>query len=175
MGSAARYREDEDWELYSDDGFVFKCKKRRLEPPATVPHSAFPKDADQFQDAAQKQRRERKRNILLKMKTRYLTELHHWDFLSAALRALEENALEYRRQQEQARLLPVDSVGKSVVDEVLLEVQAQEAIVHNISNLCDEAEAMCHKQEQQFKQTVFNLPIWASPVELMEFLCLCDH
>ncbi|KAK4272125.1 hypothetical protein QN277_020719 [Acacia crassicarpa] len=98
MGSAVQYREDEDWELYNDDGFVVKRKKRRLEPPATVPYLSSPTDADQFQDAAKQQRIERKRNILLKLKTRYLTEIHHWDFLSATLRALEENALEHRRQ-----------------------------------------------------------------------------
>lgn len=174
MGSAPQYQEDEDWELYNDDGFVFKRKKRHLDPTVTVPHPSSTSDADQFQEAAQKQRRERKRNTLLKLKTRYLSEIHLWDFLSATLRSLEETALEYRRQQEQARPLALDSVGESVLDDVLLQVQAQEAIIHNISNLCDVAEAICHKQEQQFKQTVFNLPIWASPVELMELLCLCD-
>ncbi|KAI9120455.1 hypothetical protein K1719_007488 [Acacia pycnantha] len=95
--------------------------------------------------AVQKQRRERKRNILLKPKTRYLTEIHRWDFLSATLRALEETALEHRRKRDQARPLPLDSVCKSVVDEVLLQVQVHEAIVQNISNLCEEAEVLSHK------------------------------
>lgn len=52
-----------------------------------------------------------------------------------------------------------------------LQVEAQEAIIHDISNLCDIAEAMCCKQEQQFKQSLFDLPIWSSPVELMKALC----
>lgn len=55
-----------------------------------------------------------------------------------------------------------------------IQVEAQEAFIHNISNLCEVAEALCHKQEQQLKQSLLDLPIWASPLELMELLCLCD-
>jgi len=50
-------------------------------------------------------------------------------------------------------------------------VEAQEAIIRDVSNLCDIAEAVCAKREEQFKQTLFDLPIWASPNDLMEALC----
>lgn len=53
----------------------------------------------------------------------------------------------------------------------IIQVEAQEAIIHDFSNLCDVAEAMCHNQEEEFKQLLFNLPIWALPHELMELLC----
>lgn len=50
-------------------------------------------------------------------------------------------------------------------------MEAQEAIIRDVSNLCDIAEAVCVKREEQFKQTLFDLPIWASPNDLMEVLC----
>jgi len=55
-----------------------------------------------------------------------------------------------------------------------LQVEAQEAIIHDISNLCDVAEAMCSKQEEQYKQSLFDLPIWSTPLELMHVLCYDD-
>ena len=52
-----------------------------------------------------------------------------------------------------------------------MQVEAQEAIVRDLSNLCDVAEAMCNAQEEQLKQSLIDLPIWASPHELMASLC----
>jgi hypothetical protein len=52
-----------------------------------------------------------------------------------------------------------------------MQVEAQEAIVRDLSNLCDVAEAMCNAQEEQLKQSLIDLPIWASPPELMASLC----
>lgn len=50
-------------------------------------------------------------------------------------------------------------------------MEAQEAIIRDVSNLCDIAETVCVKREEQLKQTLFDLPIWASPLELMQGLC----
>ena len=52
-----------------------------------------------------------------------------------------------------------------------MQVEAQEAIIQDISHLCNVAEAVCFKREEQFKQSLFDLPIWASPLELMQVLC----
>ncbi|WVZ21412.1 hypothetical protein V8G54_008734 [Vigna mungo] len=43
-----------------------------------------------------------------------------------------------------------------------------EAIIRDVSNLCNIGEAVCDKREEQFKQTLFDLPIWVSPNDLME-------
>ncbi|KAI4348217.1 hypothetical protein L6164_008966 [Bauhinia variegata] len=173
--------DDEEWELCNDDGFVYKRKKRRLDP-ASVAQISSTTDVGQ-EEAAEKQRRERKRKTLIKLRAKYQREIDQWDSLSNALRAMEERAHQLQREQQEAQKQAVslaspstttretDSGGVSLVDELLLQVEAQEAIIHDVSNLCDIAEAMCDKQEKQFKQSLFNLPIWASPDELMKLLC----
>lgn len=182
MDSATPSGEDDDWELCNDDGFVYKRKKRRLDPDAAaVAHVSSATDVDHL--AALQQRRERKKRTLLKLKDQYQRELEQWDLLSSTLRAMEERTSRFRQEHERVpeQTAPLvshspttkgkASVGGSLVDELLLQVEAQEAIIHDISNLCDIAEAMCHKQEQQVNQSLFDLPIWASPNELMQFLC----
>lgn len=52
-----------------------------------------------------------------------------------------------------------------------LQAEAQEAIICDISNLCDVAEAMYSAQEEQLKQSFIDLPVWSSPRELMASLC----
>lgn len=58
-----------------------------------------------------------------------------------------------------------------------LQVEAQAAIIHDVSNLCDVAEAMCSAQEEQLKQSFIDLPVWSSPRELMAscLASLCDE
>ncbi|XP_061358077.1 uncharacterized protein LOC133302330 [Gastrolobium bilobum] len=173
MDSAMSTEEHDEWELRHDDGFVYKCKKRRLHPP--------PSSTDT--DEAEEWRRERKKRTLLKLKAKYQSEILQWDTLSNTLRAMHKGAL--RLQQERERvpertpslaypwetIKGADSDGGSLVDELLLQVEVQEAIIRDVSNLCDVAESMCIKQEEEFKQLLFNLPIWASPHEIMELLC----
>lgn len=52
-----------------------------------------------------------------------------------------------------------------------LQAEAQEAVIHDVSHLCDVAEAMCYVQDEQLKQSFIDLPIWGSPRELMASLC----
>lgn len=52
-----------------------------------------------------------------------------------------------------------------------MQAEAQEAIIGDVSNLCDIAEAMCSEQEEQITQSLLDLPIWGSPRELMNSLC----
>ncbi|KAK8670134.1 hypothetical protein V6N13_104895 [Hibiscus sabdariffa] len=44
-------------------------------------------------------------------------------------------------------------------------------VIHDVSNLCDIAEAICNAQEERLNRTYFDLPIWASPRHLMASLC----
>ncbi|MED6182678.1 hypothetical protein PIB30_030878 [Stylosanthes scabra] len=178
--------EDDEWELCNDDGFVYKRKRRRIDPsPAAADNAAAAALAAENEN----RRRERKKKTLLKLKTKYENEIRQWDTLSNTLRAMQNAAFQQQqqqqRQQEQERAseeqtrdpssLPstssTDSVGGSLLDELLLQVETQEAIIQDISNLCDVAESVCLKREEQFKRSLFDLPIWASPVELMQALC----
>ncbi|CAL0323242.1 unnamed protein product [Lupinus luteus] len=170
------------WELRNDDGFVYKLKKRRIDPSAAQPPpSTDAAEAAAAEKDAEVRRRERKQRTLLKLKVKYESEIIQWDNLSNTLHAMQERAVQIQQERER-EVTPslasssepakdVDSVGGSLLDELITQVEAQEAIIHDFSNLCDIAEAICHKKEEQFKQSLFNLPIWASPRELMKSLC----
>jgi hypothetical protein len=135
MDSAATSRDaDEEWELYNDDGFVYKRKKRRLDPAA-----AAEDQANVDPQADERSRREYKKRTLLKLKAQYQREIDQWELLSNMLRAMEEKARVSQdqsriRQQEQREregheqtaslgALPLpEFVDGSLVDELLLQV-----------------------------------------------------
>lgn len=57
-----------------------------------------------------------------------------------------------------------------------MQVEAQEAIIRDASNLCDIAEAMCNAHEEEANQSLIDLPIWALPASPRELLAsLCDQ
>ncbi|KAH7577287.1 hypothetical protein ACOSP7_001863 [Xanthoceras sorbifolium] len=163
----------DEWELCNDDGFIYKRKKRRLDDPP-APQLPDP-------EAEDRERRDRKRKALLNLKTHYQKEIDHWDFLSNTLRALQDNTHLKRHQDFREMESFLGSASKldqdtqvgcgSLVDDLLLQAEAQEAIIHDVSNLCDVAEAMCNAQEEWVTQSLVDLPVWASPRELMASLC----
>lgn len=137
MDSATTSRDaDDEWELYNDDGFVYKRKKRRLDPAAAAAEAA---QTNVDPQAEERSRRERKRRTLLKLKTQYQREIDQWELLSNRLRAMEEKARvsqdqiqirqpEQREQEGQEQTasfgaLPLpEFVDGSLVDELLLQV-----------------------------------------------------
>ncbi|WOH04520.1 hypothetical protein DCAR_0623929 [Daucus carota subsp. sativus] len=51
-------------------------------------------------------------------------------------------------------------------------VETQEAVINNVANLCEAAEALCNFLEELAKQFLLNLPVWdSSPRELINSLC----
>ncbi|WJX70181.1 hypothetical protein P8452_54316 [Trifolium repens] len=163
--------EDDDWELCYDDGFVYKRKRRRLNQPDPVTSS---------QPDSEKLRKQRKKRTLLKLKSNYENEILQWENLSNTLHSLQISSSpqlqQQQQQQDQTLSLPStsSSTQSNLLDHLLSQAEAQEAIIHDISNLCDVAEAMCFKQEQLSKQSFFDLPIWSTPHELMQVLCYDD-
>ncbi|KAE8735702.1 RHO guanyl-nucleotide exchange factor 11 [Hibiscus syriacus] len=170
----------DEWDLCNDDGFIYKRQKRRLvlNEPAPVP--ADPKEEET-------RKREWKRKNLLRVKEKYKKEIEEWEILSETLKEMQDKALGFQiQQQERMKLRETeekqrtasssgsekkDNASASLVDELLSQVEAQEMIIRDVSNLCDIAEAMCNAQEERLKQTYFDLPIWASPHDLIVSLC----
>ncbi|CAL5186297.1 unnamed protein product [Lathyrus oleraceus] len=165
--------EDEEWELCCDDGLVYKRKRGRFNPP---PESSSVADEKRLENL----RRERKKQTLLKLKSKFEKEIVHWENLSNTLRALRissstqlQQLQEKQQIQDQTPSLPSTSSSltqSSLLDDLLFQVEAQEAIIHDISNLCDVAEAICFKQEQ----ALFDLQIWSTPLDLMQVLSYED-
>lgn len=177
--------EEDDWELCNDDGFVYKRKRRRLDPAEAVAARSSVAQAVDL-EAEENRRRERRMKTLLKVRAKYQREIEQWEVLSANLREMEERTRklqeQYRRDGEEgtASLLEASSLPvvlqkelscASMVDDLLSQVEAQEAIIHNVSKFCDIAEALCQTEEDRLKQRLIDLPIWGSPRELMASLC----
>lgn len=51
------------------------------------------------------------------------------------------------------------------------QAERRQDIIRDLTHMCDVAEALCEAQEEQFKQSLLELPVWASPRELMAALC----
>ena len=120
---ATSLADDEEWELYNDDGFVYKRKKRRLNPD----EAALARPPSMDPEAEERNRRERKRKTLLKLKERYQREIDQWELLSNTLRAMEERARQRQEHEDTPSFcaLPLSSpeiVNGSLVDELLLQV-----------------------------------------------------
>ncbi|CAI9763172.1 unnamed protein product [Fraxinus pennsylvanica] len=179
--STAQREDDEEWELINDDGFVYKRKKRsRLDPASSA---APPPDPA----VEEKNRRRRKKRALLKLRDKYLKEIRQWELLSNTLKEMQENANEQMQKRREvdstscfdgasSSNLPTaqstsGSTHRRLIDELFSQAEAQEAIIRDVSNLCDVAEALCSAQEERLKQQFTDLPIWeSSPRELMEAL-----
>ncbi|XP_051117355.1 uncharacterized protein LOC127242067 [Andrographis paniculata] len=172
----AAHEDPDDWELVNDDGFVYKRKKRpRLDPTAILSAVQPPPDPA----AERRRRRERKRNALVKLRDKYVEEISRWEILSNTLKELEESA-GTKSMERQELVCPTssskqhsdsDSSLRRTVDELLAQIEAQEAVIRSITNLCDVAEALCSAQEDRLKQQLTDLPIFdPSPQDLMAAL-----
>lgn len=166
--------ESDKWELVNDDGFVYKRKKRRLDPSAV----ARPADPPPDPELEARQRRARKRTALLNVKHKYKKEIALWEHLSSTLSAMERSAGEKQDERNSGETLahekshPVDGgfQGVSLLDELLSQVEGQETLIHHITSLCDVAEALCDVEEENVKKSLLDLPVWGSPHELMTSL-----
>ncbi|XP_047973246.1 uncharacterized protein LOC125215755 isoform X1 [Salvia hispanica] len=176
MATEASYDNPDDWELINDDGFVYKRKKRpRLEPIVAAPPAS-----------EQNHRLLRQKRALLKLRDRYLEEISRWELLSNTLTAMEQNAS--AQLMERHELHPstssdgassssepsaADFYRRRLVDDLLSQVKEQEAIIVNVSNMCDIAQVLCSAKEGIVRQQLIDLPIWdPSPQELMAALVL---
>ncbi|KAF2308443.1 hypothetical protein GH714_009678 [Hevea brasiliensis] len=181
VAMASGAEEGDDWELrHDDDGFTYKIlKRRRLLDSTAAAQSPLP---DPMAD--ERHRRQRKRKILLKLKSRYQKEIDQWELLSSNLHAMQERAnqqLELQTRQQDVREMASSSLGspstnmegssESLIDKLLSQAEEQEAVIHDVSCLCDIAEAMCNAQQEWLAQSYIDLPVWSSPRKLMASLC----
>lgn len=177
------WEHDDEWELINDDGFVYRRRKHpRVNLPSSTSASAsallLPDPAVEEQN-----HRERKKKALLKLKHKYQQEIEQWVHLSNTLNEMQQKSLISSQQQNfpvvgQQQKSPVppdqslDSTCWKLVDELLLQAEAQESIIEDIARLCDMVETLCSAREENFTKSFTELPVWASkPHELMTKLC----
>ncbi|XP_078433604.1 cryptic loci regulator [Wolffia australiana] len=170
--------EGEEWEICNDDGFIYKRRKRKstADPPQ--------QPISETEDTHQRGQLVRRKLTLLAVRERYRKEIKKLDELAALLTAdgrfggdsevpAVELALEtgdYGRekngQEASGRLNPF---GASI-EELFLQVEAQEAILTKLSNICDIADSLCDVREKAVVESLLSLPVWESPRSLMASL-----
>ncbi|CAN6853493.1 unnamed protein product [Brassica oleracea] len=166
-------REDEEWELCNDDGFVFKREKRsRISDPGETSNPANP-ELDPA--AEERNRRMRKKRTLAKLRSKYRSEIQQWEALSnrfnAALFRTTLGEEERLNANEAASFHDGSSSASVFIDEHLSMAEAQEVIINDVSNLCEVAESITRVMEEERKQSLFDLDVWSSPTNLMASLC----
>ncbi|KAL9249275.1 hypothetical protein AKJ16_DCAP01342 [Drosera capensis] len=166
----------DEWVLIKDDDLVYKRRKRH--------HPTRPRPIEPAPDleAEERERRERKRKALVKLRDKYRREIGIWDELVKKLGVAEKRAREEEEKVENQNQNPMQKrmegevgvVGREygeLIDGIFVKVNAQEAIIANLTALCDVAEALCAAHEEKVAQSFLDLPIWRSPRELMSSLC----
>jgi hypothetical protein len=108
--------EDDDWELCYDDGFVYKRKRRRLNPPDPATSS---------QPDSEKLRKQRKKRTLLKLKSNYENEILQWENLSNTLHSLQISSSPQLQQQQQDQTLSLPSTSSSTQSNLLDHLLSQ--------------------------------------------------
>lgn len=100
--TASAIDDDEDWELYNDDGFVYKRKKRgRI---ADDEETSNPPDPELDPVVEERNRRIRKKRILVKLKRKYQSEIEQWEILSNSLNDMHEKADRFQSTQREEML-----------------------------------------------------------------------
>ncbi|MCL7035589.1 hypothetical protein MKW94_015126 [Papaver nudicaule] len=162
--------EGNEWEIWNDDGFVCK-RRRRRSSKICAPADDHNLTADQLTKKNQK----RKKKILMKLRDEYRKEIQDWQKLS--------NILSTMKTPIQTSPTVTDSIlPKSqkfsdefvcqilFIDELLLQ-----AVILNLSNLCDAAEAMISLDKEQYKQSMMDIPLLGSPRSILVCnVCLSD-
>ncbi|XP_015064095.1 uncharacterized protein LOC107009300 [Solanum pennellii] len=167
--AAGNWANEDELELVNEDGFVYKRRKKFHLNPTAAPKLKDPA-------VEEKNRLQRKKKVLMKIKERYQNEINQWELLSTTLSEMQQSQpTPYQERDTLSFNPPVmssDPTCQPLVDQLLTQVEAQEAVIGNISKLCDVVEAVWTAQEEKMKQSVLDLPIWAhTPVELISSLC----
>ncbi|RZC58829.1 hypothetical protein C5167_006134 [Papaver somniferum] len=174
-----------EWVLCNDNGFVYKKKKRnREEKSSSTTTSASDGGIVDLEIELKKKGLRRRKHTLMKLKDKYKKECVHWGNLSNSLKEIEER--NQNQQQLHIQSQPSTSAssykvremgqteeacsGGSLIDDLLLQEEMREGMIRDLSELCDAAEAMYKAEEEQLKQSFFDLPVWASPRSLLASL-----
>ncbi|MCL7027678.1 hypothetical protein MKW94_008175 [Papaver nudicaule] len=173
---------EEEWVLCNDNGFVYKRKKRKREEESSSTTTATTSDGGlvDLEIELKKKGLRRRKHTLMKLKDKYKKEFGHWGNLSNSLKEIEERTQNQRQLHLQSQ--PSTSTSShgvrekescsagSLIDDLLLQEEMREGIIGDLSELCDAAGAMCKAEEEQLKQSFFDLPVWASPRGLLASL-----
>eukprot|EP01018_Ginkgo_biloba_P025756 Gb_06141 [translate_table: standard] len=167
--------DSDEWEVVNDDGFVYKRRKRNHHidpPPLPPPRTSSNINDDQYL----KQRRLLKKAKLLNLKSKYEEEIREWESMSQMLQRTtptdtHRDPPSPSSTSAAASQTQTPNRYKQVLKELLHQAEVQEALIENATSLCCAAELLSKEHEHDLKQATVNLPVWASPREILHNIC----
>ncbi|KAG1331399.1 PX domain-containing protein kinase-like protein [Cocos nucifera] len=163
--------DDAEWEICNDNGFVYKRRRRRR----TTGEEGRPPPSDDTEAEQRRHRRERRRWCLLSLREKYRREMEQWEALSFTLLDLTSPipTAATAPPPPPPPPPPPETPGGAFapsIDDLLSQVESQEAILRKLSEICDFVESMCKGQEERLAESLISLPIWGSPRSLIASL-----
>ncbi|KAK1270659.1 hypothetical protein QJS04_geneDACA004303 [Acorus gramineus] len=162
-----------EWEVRVDDGFVYKRRRRNPPNDADDHHQPPPSAAADGEAEERIRRREIKKRALKRVMERYRKELDMWESLSSTLADMKSKIPctppSPPPSPPSDPTASTSVIGPSI-DELLLQVDTQAALIGEMGNLCDVAEAMVAEKEEMVTRSLLELPVWGSPRDLVAAL-----
>ncbi|XP_008811737.1 PX domain-containing protein kinase-like protein [Phoenix dactylifera] len=166
-------RDDDEWEICNDNGFVYKRRRRRR--TAAEAEEERPPPSGETEAELRRHRRDRRRRCLLGLREKYRRELEQWETLSFTLLDLTSPipTAPAAPPPPSPPPPPPEPPGGALapsIDDLLSQVESQEAILRKVSEICDSVELVCKGQEERLAESLISLPIWGSPRSLIASL-----
>ncbi|KAG6479533.1 uncharacterized protein LOC122020059 [Zingiber officinale] len=163
---------DGEWEICNDRGFIYKRRRRRrvLDPVQAEAGTSAAGDSEAEQRRC---RRDLRRRCLLHLRDLFRRELELLEPLSSGPVDLTP-AMPTEAAPEAPPAVaepphpdPGEDIQKSLVDDLLSQVEIQEAVLRKLSESCDYVDSLCNEKEERLLQSLMALPIWGSPRSLV--------
>ncbi|KAF3338014.1 hypothetical protein FCM35_KLT18601 [Carex littledalei] len=170
----------ECWEICEDDGFIYKRRYHPVDQAFVASDAAAkaPEATEESEAELRRWRRQQKLSCLKGLRDKYKKELEKWERLSSAGNQLSEQVPE--RPSVDLRSQKVDGSQATrqmenlghhhSVDELLIQVECQEAIFRKIEEICSDVDALGEEKEENLANLLIELPIWSSPRTLLKSL-----
>ncbi|WVZ74757.1 hypothetical protein U9M48_022900 [Paspalum notatum var. saurae] len=163
--------EEQEFEIRSDEGFVYK-----------VPSGIYPDAAPSTQASAGPDPKaaglRRRRRALLRLRAKRLRQLSRWEALASELLAPLPAPRPPASQSPPSSPHPVAAdapASTSVLDELIAQAEVQAELLKKLSQWCDESNMLCDAQEAAIVDSIVALPLWGNPSDLVASLCSSDE
>ncbi|KAI4980266.1 uncharacterized protein LOC123401822 [Hordeum vulgare subsp. vulgare] len=167
-----------EFEIQEDEGFVFKLPGVLYPDGAEDTDTAAPSTTAADLESARLQRR---RRALLHLRAKYKLEFSRWESLSSDILAPPPAPTAATSVASSASPLPLTpltatiSLGHTILDDYLAEVEVHEEMLKRASQMCDEIVEFCNEHEAALVDAAAALPVWGDPRELVKSLCSPDE
>ncbi|KAJ3675296.1 hypothetical protein LUZ60_004338 [Juncus effusus] len=174
--AGAEAEQADEWEICNDSGFVYKRRRRddggQPSASASAPAEAAPSNEAELRRG----RRARRRKCLVGLRGKYRREMEQWERIYERVMELNEGVPvgggDLVKNGDALRSVAdlEDSSRFQAIDELLAQVESQEAILRKINEICDNIDALCEQKQEKLFNSMIALPIWENSQTLYESL-----